>query len=352
MIQEKQSPRLPSEFLDDIINKHKNFLVEKFGVGKGYLMPQATHMDARIARRLLQKKQRLDRYRPLEGFTAQRLSQDLRLLTTYHSNAIEGNTLSLHETQVVLEYGITVDGHPLREYLEATNHAEAFDTLSTLVEHSITIETVQSLHRLVMDKIDPQAGELRKVQVYIRGAPFTPPPARDVPLYTMQWVHWLTGDDALRYDPVTRAAIAHHDFEALHPFTDGNGRVGRLLLNLMLMQDGYPPALILREWRPRYIQSLQQAHSGNYSPLIDIVGLAVEQALDLYLEACVESTSHLLPLNELAPLFNTTVDYLGQLARAGKFEAKKQGQRWYASKEAVQLYFQETRTQPRGRPRK
>jgi len=315
-------------------------------------MPQDPRMDARIARRLLRKKQQLDTYRPLEPFTVRRLHQDLRLLATYHSNAIEGNTLSLRETQIVLEYGITIDGHPLREYLEATNHAEAFDTLPKLVEHSITVETVETLHRLVMDKIDPHAGELRTVSVSIRGAPFTPPPARDVPLFLAQWVHWLTSDTALRYDPVTRAAIAHHDFEALHPFTDGNGRVGRLLLNLMLMQDEYPPALVLREWRPRYIQSLHQAYFGEYSPLVDLVGLAVEQALDLYLEACVESTAHLLPLKELAPQFNTTVDYLGQLARAGKFEAKKRGQYWYASKEVVQQYFQEAGAEPRGRPRK
>ena len=314
-------------------------------------MVDEPRMDARLARRLVQKKKQLDAYRPLESFTVQRLQQDLRLLATYHSNAIEGNTLSLHETQMVLEYGITADGHPLREYLEATNHAEAFDTLSALVERPITLETVQRLHALVMDKIDPQAGELRKVQVYIRGAPFTPPPARDVPFYLSQWVNWLTSDTALHYDPVTRAAIAHHDFEALHPFTDGNGRVGRLLLNLILMQDGYPPALVLREWRPRYIQALQQAHVGEYAPLVNLVGLAVEQTLDLYLEACVESTTHLLPLHELAPMFDTTADYLGQLARTGKFEAKKRGQHWYASKEAVQQYFLEANTQPRGRPR-
>ena len=308
-------------------------------------------MDTRIARRIAQKKKQLDTYRPLESLTVQRLHQDLRLLTTYNSNAIEGNTLSLHETQMVLEYGITIDGHPLREYLEATNHAEAFDALPELVAHPITVETILKLHYLVMEKIDPKAGELRKVQVYIRGANFTPPPAKDVSLYISQWAQWLTSDAALRYNPVIRAAIAHHDFEAVHPFTDGNGRVGRLLLNLMLMQDGYPPALVLREWRPRYIQALQQAPSGNYIPLIDLIGLAVEQALDLYSEACIESTAHLLPLKELAPLFNTTVDYLGQLARAGKFEAKKRGQYWYASKEAIQQYFQEANEQPRGRPR-
>jgi len=314
-------------------------------------MVQDPQMDARIARRIAQKKKQLDTYRPLEPFTVQRLHQDLRLLTTYNSNAIEGNTLTLHETQMVLEYGITIDGHPLREYLEATNHAEAFDALPELVVQPITIETVQKLHYLVMEKIDPNAGELRKVQVYIRGANFTPPPAKDIPLYLSQWVQWLTSDSALRYSPVIRAAIAHYDFEAVHPYTDGNGRVSRLLLNLMLMQEGYPPALVLREWRPRYIQALQHAHFGDYIPLIDLIGLAVEQTLDLYLEACVESSAHLLPLKELAPLFNTTVDYLGQLARAGKFAARKRGQYWYASKEAVQQYFQEANDQPRGRPR-
>lgn len=98
-------------------------------------MPDTPRMEARIARRLVQKKKQLDDYLPLEPFTVQRLHTDLRLLATYHSNAIEGNTLSLHETQMVLEYGITVDGHPLREYLEATNHAEAFDVLPELVHH-------------------------------------------------------------------------------------------------------------------------------------------------------------------------------------------------------------------------
>jgi Fic family protein len=309
-------------------------------------------MDTRVARRLIQKKKKLDAYRPMPSFTVQRLHQDLRLMLTYHSNAIEGNTLSLAETQMVLEYGVTVDGHPLREFLEATNHAEAFDALNKLANNQITTDTVLSLHRLVMDKIDECAGELRTIQVYIRGATFTPPPARYVPQYLQQWVRWLTSDNALQYEPVTRAAIAHHDFEALHPFTDGNGRVGRLLLNLMLMQEGYPPALVLREWRSRYIQALQAAHLGDHVPLIDLIGLAVENALDLYLEACVESTAHLFPLQELAHEFSMSVDYLGQLARKGKIEATKRGQYWYTTKEAVQQYLAEASNQPRGRPRK
>jgi Fic family protein len=315
-------------------------------------MAHTARMDTRIAKRLLQKKKKLDQYRPLPLFTIQRLHKDLRVMLTYNSNAIEGNTLSLAETQMVLEYGVTVNGHPLREFLEATNHAEAFDALTRLTNKQITGDTVLFLHRLVMDKIDDRAGELRTVQVHIRGAEFTPPSARDVPQYLQQWIRWLTSDDALRYEPVTRAAIAHHDFEAIHPFTDGNGRVGRLLLNLMLMQEGYPPALVLREWRVRYVQSLHSAHFGDYTPLVDLVGLAVEGALDLYLEACVESTIHLLPLKNLAREFSVDIDYLGQLARKGKIEAIKRGQYWFATREAVQRYLAEVDAQPRGRPRK
>jgi Fic family protein len=315
-------------------------------------MAQHAQMDTRIARRLLHKKKQLDMYRPLPAFTVQRLHQDLRVMLTYHSNAIEGNTLSLAETQMVLEYGVTINGHPLREFLEATNHAEAFDALTKLAHDPITADTVLSLHHLVMDKIDERAGELRTVPVYIRGANFTPPSAHDVPLYLEQWLLWLRSDEARQFDPVTRAAIAHHDFEAVHPFTDGNGRVGRLLLNLMLMQEGYPPALVLKEWRARYIQALHAAHFNEYTSLVNLVGQAVEGALDLYLEACVESTAHLLPLQELAREFSMSVDYLGQLARLGKIEATKRGQYWYASRDVVQRYLAEVKTQPRGRRRK
>ncbi len=123
-------------------------------------MVHSPRMDTRIARRLMQKKKRLDAYRPLPPFTVERLHEDLRVLLTYHSNAIEGNTLSLAETQMVLAYGMTVNGHPLREFLEATNHAQAFDALTRLATNPITGDTVLILHRLVMDKIMRAMGPL------------------------------------------------------------------------------------------------------------------------------------------------------------------------------------------------
>ncbi len=312
-------------------------------------MTEDFRMDVRLARRIANKKKKLDAYRPLSTEIVQRLHGDFRVLFTYNSNAIEGNTLTLAETQMVLEYGVTVEGHPLREYLETTNHAEAFDFLDTLVSTQTSLETVLKIHGLVMDKILKEAGQLRTVQVYIRGSNHRPPPAHDVPLYMMQWVRWLNSDDALHYDPITRAAITHHGFEALHPFTDGNGRVGRLLMNLQLIQDGYPPALILREWRTRYITALQSAHRGDYTDLINLVGLAVEHSLDLYLEACEASTTHLVSLKELAELYGLDNNYLGQLARLGKIEATKRGAYWYASSEAIQRYLREVQEQPRGR---
>ncbi|HEV2660922.1 MAG TPA: Fic family protein [Ktedonobacteraceae bacterium] len=314
-------------------------------------MNERAAMDARLARRLTEKKSQLDFYRPLDQGIVRRLHEDFRVEATYHSNAIEGNTLTLAETEMVLEYGMTIDGHPLREHYEVTNHAKAYDAMERLSRNPIDLETVLFLHRLVKAEIDEDAGQLRTGSVHIRGASFTPPPAREVPLYLAQWIRWLTSDQALAYEPVTRAAIAHHDFESLHPFFDGNGRVGRLLLNIMLIQDGYPPALVLRDWRQRYITALQHASTGSYQGIIDLIGQAVELSLDRYLQAYTDATTHLLPMKELAAIFETSVDYLGQLARTGKFDAKKRGSYWYASVETVAQYFHEANEQPRGRPR-
>jgi Fic family protein len=195
------------------------------------------HMDSRLAERIKRKKAQLDHYRPLPSDTVRRLNDDLRVFLTYHSNAIEGNSLSLQETQMVIDYGITIHGHPLREYLEATNHAEAYQYVTALVEkhERITRETILTLHSLVTDKILESKGQFRTVPVYIRGSNMTLPPARDVERLMQEWIAWIYGE-GLEYDPLTRAAIAHHGFEAVHPHIDGNGRVGRLLLNLILMQ--------------------------------------------------------------------------------------------------------------------
>jgi Fic family protein len=316
--------------------------------------PKKPRLDPRLAGRLARKKAQLDRYRPLPPDTVHRLNDDLRVFLTYHSNAIEGNTLSLRETQMVIEYGMTVHGHALREYLEATNHAEAYSYLIALVEKKtpVTREVILALHSLVMDKILEVKGQFRTAPVYIRGANMTPPPASRVEPLMREWLAWIDGEGR-NYEPVMRAAIAHHGFEAVHPFLDGNGRVGRLLLNLMLMREGYPPALLLRDWRVRYIRALDTANTGNYNPLANLIGQATEAGLDLYLEACaaLPSDSYEL-LSKLAQSSDYSVEYLGWLARQGRIDAVKRGRRWYSMREAVEQYKSEAEMgkQKRGRP--
>jgi len=338
-------------------------------------------LDVRLARRLAAKKSRLDQYRPLPLDIVRQLGEDLRVQLTYHSNAIEGNTLTLQETRIVLEAGVTIGGHPLREHLEATNHAAAFDHLISLVDIDIdphtpfSLDTVLYLHHIVMAGIDPGAGRFRQRPVYIRGAPLTPPPPEDVPEMVVRWLEWLDGD-GLHYEPVVRAALAHHAFEAIHPFIDGNGRVGRLLLNLLLMRSGYPPALLLRDWRGAYLRGLQQADSGRYRPLANLVGRAVEGGLDLYLEVCSLPEPEPEPppgpsdtsgresdfgkyrdyraLAELARGTDYSVNYLGLLARKGEIDAVKRGGRWYSTRAAIEHYRDEVARNPLpgGRPRR
>lgn len=313
---------------------------------------ETPRLDPRLARRIEAKKARLDSLRPLPPNITTELRDSLRLLLTYHSNAIEGNTLTLRETQIVLETGITIGGHPLREHLEATNHAQAFEYMTQVVEASepLTHKIVLGLHGLVMAGIDDTAGRFRTGPVYIRGASVTPPPAGQVETLIAAWLEWVEGPGR-DYHPVACAAIAHHDFEAIHPFFDGNGRVGRLIMNLMLMRDGYPPAILLRSWRGSYLGALDAAHGGRFNPLVNLVGRSVESGLDLYLQAAhVAPNEDYKPLAELARGSEYTSQYLGWLVRQGRLEAVKRAGRWYSTPQALEKY--RTSMLPRGRPRR
>jgi Fic family protein len=311
-----------------------------------------TRLDPRLQTRLEQKKARLDLHRPLTPAITRRLHEDLRIRLTYHSNAIEGNTLSLRETQVVIEEGITIGGHSLREHLEATNHAVALDELARLVEQAnpITLETIFRFHALVLHDIHETAGQFRQTPVFIRGSELRPPPANQVPEFMAQWIHWWEAE-GLHYHPIIRAAIAHHGFVAVHPFEDGNGRTSRLLLNLQLLRDGYAPAFLLREWKGRYLHALQAADYGHYSPIVNLIGQAVEDGLDFYLDACAATPDEQYqPLSELALTYGYDVNYLGLLARQGKLEARKWNRRWHSTPAALLRYKEEAQAEPRGRP--
>jgi len=299
------------------------------------------YLDARLSSRLTAKKARLERYRPLPLEAEQYLLHDLKIIQTFHSNAIEGNTLNLKETELAIEHGLTSGEHPLTDYLAAKGHGKAFDRMVVLAQSPasrLNKNIILELHALSMEGVIADAGKFRKLQVFIRGAKQSPPPAEAVPKQIREWLNWTAGKEN-EYDPVTLAAISHHLFEAIHPFTDGNGRVGRLILNFQLVRKGYPPALILKDWRSGYISALQKADNGDYNPLVNIVGVATEEGLNHHLRACekVGATEWFL-VSELAETYTYSVDYLGWLARHGRLEATKREGRWYSTKKAIEKY--------------
>ncbi|CAB3751788.1 hypothetical protein LMG29739_01382 [Paraburkholderia solisilvae] len=212
------------------------------------------------------------------------LREVLTLDWTYNSNAIEGNTLTLQETKVVLE-GITVGGKTLREHLEATNHRDAIECVEEIVakREALTEWQIKNIHSLVLRGIsDKDAGRYRQGNVLIGGASTVPPDAVHVPQEMNALLVWYERSAALH--PVERAAELHTRFVKIHPFIDGNGRTGRLLLNFELMKSGYPPAVIRTQDRQTYYRVLDEACvTGVYDGISTPVAEAVQRTLTLYL---------------------------------------------------------------------
>ncbi|MEY9971623.1 Fic family protein [Lysinibacillus sp. RC46] len=237
--------------------------------------------------RIDEKKAALDAKRPLPKYTVQSLREKLFLEWTYNSNAIEGNTLTINETKVVLE-GITVGGKTMREHLEVINHRDAISYVEDIVrkEEPFSEWQIKNLHRLVLKRIDDEyAGVYRNQQVFTSGAVHTPPEAIKIQEQMDQLMKWYEGD-AQSLHPIERGAMLHAIFVGIHPFIDGNGRTSRLLLNLELMKSGYPPIIIKVENRLAYYNALDKAHTTkDYRDFIELVATEVESSLNLYLSA-------------------------------------------------------------------
>jgi len=235
---------------------------------------------------LLEQLARLDAKRQtFSGMSAPALESlfgRLRIELTYSSNAIEGNTLSLRETQLVVEEKLAPgQGKTLREIYEARNHYAAVKEVERFVAENrdISSRAILNLHQIVMRDLDPTwGGRLRNAPVFIKGSRHTPPNAVRVGEELDALLSWV-GQSALH--PVLVAAETHFRFEALHPFFDGNGRTGRLLLNWQLLHAGFPLTVIQVEERARYLDALDQGHAGNLLPLQSLVAAAVERSLDL-----------------------------------------------------------------------
>jgi Fic family protein len=301
-------------------------------------------LDARILKRLSDALDELNSHRPLKASVLQKLRDQFTVEMTYHSNAIEGNRLTLKETLLVLREGMTVKGKNFQEHLEAKNHEEAMEFLFEMVDSkkrlTLSHQVIRQLHQLVVkDTEDSSAGSYRKTDVQIMGSKHRPAPGYQVQAQMTEFLKWMTINEK-KFHPVEFAAVVHHRFVAIHPFEDGNGRTGRLLMNLLLMRKGYPIAIILKTDRTKYYGALDKADRGELQSIARLTAQAVERTLNTYLAAVTRSSAktELVPLSELAKKSKFSAKYLQLLVRKGLLQAQKEGRNWMSSLRALETY--------------
>ena len=292
--------------------------------------------------KLTDKKALLDQHRPLPDALIRNLEDWFRIELTFTSNAIEGNTLTRRETALVVEKGLTVGGKSLTEHLEATNHAKALDWVRAQVSRKpgkLIEKDILHIQEVILKGIDDEnAGHYRNVPVRISGSAVILPNPRKVPAMMAEFAAWLRTKNNLHL--VEFAAEAHYRLVTIHPFTDGNGRTARLLMNLILMMSGYPPAIIRKRDRLAYIGALEQAQlGGSKDDYYKLIAKAAERSLDIYLKAAngessdAGDNSALLKIGELAKRAgerNSTIRYWTKEGLLDVAEITESGYQLYA----------------------
>ena len=240
----------------------------------------ATSGHKSLLKQIDQLKSNLSQFRPFTPAETDALRQEFIVEHTYNSNAIEGNTLTLQETQLVLQ-GITIDQKPLKDHLEAVGYKEAYEYMEQLAreQRELTLHEICAIHSLVLADRQEDRGRFRRVPVRIAGALTTPvQPYQIEPMMSAL----LADMDTLYHHlhVVEKAALFHLRFEAIHPFIDGNGRTGRLLMNLQLIKAGYPPVNVKFSDRRRYYQAFDDyARTGSPDMMTTLIAEYLEQHL-------------------------------------------------------------------------
>lgn len=292
--------------------------------------------------RLYEKKKLLHEARPLPQIALHRIREALAVEWTYNSNSIEGNTLTLQETQLVLQEGITIKGKSLREHFEAKNHEKALQHMHQIVhkDYQLNSRDILDLHGYVLRSIeDDYAGRLRTAGVRISGANFIPPNARKVPDLLDELIAF-TLENPLQLNAIELATVFHHKFVWIHPFFDGNGRTVRLVMNLLLLKVGFTPAIILSTDRKKYYTALNAANHGNYFKLSLLMLQALERTMNIYIGSLPDNDLGFTEISNLVEEEDLPYgqEYISLLARKGKIDAYKEGRNWLTTKKAILDY--------------
>jgi Fic family protein len=280
-------------------------------------------------KKLTEKKKILDKHRPFDAALVKNLEEWFRIELTCTSNAIEGNTLSRAETALVVEKGLTIGGKSITEHLEATNTAAALDFVKEQIKrktNEIKEENVLKIHEIILGGINKEdAGFYRRVPVRISGSAVVLPSPKKVQDLMDEFFSWLKKGTKLH--AVELAAEAHYRFVTIHPFIDGNGRTARLLMNMILMMKGFPPAIIRKNDCLAYIKSLEKpqlikGEGDSKNDFFKLIAAAVDRSLNIYLKAIEGKESEpesekLLKIGELAKATNQTVPTIRHWTKEG-----------------------------------
>ena len=317
-------------------------------------MTQYAELPSHIQKRVAEKKQKLASMGQLMPQRIKEISERMQVDFVYNSNKIEGSTLSRGETELVLR-GITIGkksipealrGKDLGDILVAQNHSSAINLIKKIAfdrTYKISEDDIKKIHGIVLKGVIASAGQYRSYDLEVKGAGFIPPPFYDVPKHMKELLNTLNNNpDELR--PIELAAQIHYDFSWIHPFVDGNGRMSRLLLNLILVRNGYPFVVIKNVDKPQYLRALREMDvSGNFKPFLIYISRCVEQTLDLYLmsKKPAKKEEEFLPLAKLAKNTPYSAEYLSLLARKGRIDAIKEGKTWKSTKKIINTYVKE-----------
>ena len=301
-------------------------------------------VNKEIYERIIKKKKGLDSLKPFSKASLERLKENFNIESTYNSNAIEGNTLTKSETRLVIEEGITIGGKLMREHFEAINHQEAIGFVEKVVKEKkkITKEIICKINSLILTNTEEEEkGIYRLRKVHIEGASFVPAKPDLLPKLMKKFFDWL-GKNRNSMNIVDFTALVHEKFTFIHPFIDGNGRCARLLINLLLMQKGFPPIVILKTERKKYIRTLEEAHKDNYGPFVNFIARNIERSISLWIDALKIPSKgdkeEYISLTEASKTSPYSQEYLSLLARKGKLETIKLGRNWVTTKKVVNEY--------------